>query len=220
MGSAGQNASVEEILASIRQAISEDDARRSFAYRRQEPRSSAEPAPRPAPARTLHALVEAEEEAEPVPETPETPEDDAAEDAEFAPAEAYDQGVIENAIEQALNGVRAELESKRQPVSRLKPRQELIKATPRTIPRANRPVTARRETPGSRSLLSPRADSQVAASFDDLAKAMIEGNAGQLDAVVEDILRPMLKQWLDANLPQMVERMVREEIERVARGRR
>jgi cell pole-organizing protein PopZ len=34
------------------------------------------------------------------------------------------------------------------------------------------------------------------------------------------MLRPMLKTWLDNNLPPMVERMVREEIERVSRGRR
>jgi cell pole-organizing protein PopZ len=60
----------------------------------------------------------------------------------------------------------------------------------------------------------------VGASFDDLAKAMIEGNARQLDQVVEQLLRPMLKTWLEGNLPQMVERLVREEIDRVSRGRR
>jgi cell pole-organizing protein PopZ len=60
----------------------------------------------------------------------------------------------------------------------------------------------------------------VSASFDDLAKAMIDGNPRQLDAVVEELLRPMLKGWLEDNLPQMVERLVREEIERVSRGRR
>ena len=48
----------------------------------------------------------------------------------------------------------------------------------------------------------------------------VDLNARKLDEVVEEILRPMLKTWLDSNLPQMVERMVREEIERVARGRR
>lgn len=216
MGSAGPNASVEEILASIRQAISEDDARRSFAHRRQEPRSLAEPARRPVAGRAMPATIEPEEEAEPVAETP---DQEPAEDAGTG-ADAYEQGVIEHAIEQALNGVRAELEGKRQPVSRLKPRQELIKATPRTVPRANRPVMTRREPPGSRALLSPRTDAQISTSFDDLAKAMIEGNSGQLETVVEDLLRPMLKDWLEANLPQMVERMVREEIERVARGRR
>jgi cell pole-organizing protein PopZ len=33
------------------------------------------------------------------------------------------------------------------------------------------------------------------------------------------MLRPMLKAWLDQNLPTMVERMVKAEIERVTRGR-
>ena len=71
-----------------------------------------------------------------------------------------------------------------------------------------------------RALMSPRADADVAASFEDLAKAMMGGNARKLDDVVEDLLRPMLKNWLEGNLPQMVERLVREEIERVSRGPR
>jgi cell pole-organizing protein PopZ len=32
------------------------------------------------------------------------------------------------------------------------------------------------------------------------------------------MLRPMLKEWLDDHLPDVVERLVRAEIERVARG--
>jgi len=34
------------------------------------------------------------------------------------------------------------------------------------------------------------------------------------------MLRPILKNWLNENLPTVVERLVREEIERVSRGRR
>ena len=37
---------------------------------------------------------------------------------------------------------------------------------------------------------------------------------------IREMLRPLLKQWLDDNLPVIVERLVRQEIERVARGRR
>ncbi|MBX6370490.1 MAG: DUF2497 domain-containing protein, partial [Rhodospirillales bacterium] len=42
---------------------------------------------------------------------------------------------------------------------------------------------------------------------------------GQLtiEELVRDLLRPMLRDWLDANLPGMVERLVREEIERLVR---
>ena len=40
-----------------------------------------------------------------------------------------------------------------------------------------------------------------------------------LEDVVRDTHRPMLKSWLDENLPRVVERLVQEEIERVTRGR-
>lgn len=39
-----------------------------------------------------------------------------------------------------------------------------------------------------------------------------------LDAMVREMIRPMLKDWLDENLPSMVERIVTAEIERVSRG--
>jgi cell pole-organizing protein PopZ len=67
--------------------------------------------------------------------------------------------------------------------------------------------------------MSPKIDASVAASFQELSQAMLAGNSRKLDEVVEDLLRPMLRQWLEGNLPQMVERLVREEIERVSRGR-
>jgi cell pole-organizing protein PopZ len=38
-----------------------------------------------------------------------------------------------------------------------------------------------------------------------------------LEDLVEDMLRPMLKSWLDENLPPLVERLVRAEIERLSR---
>ena len=41
-----------------------------------------------------------------------------------------------------------------------------------------------------------------------------------VEALVREMLRPMLSDWLEDNLPSIVERMVREEIERVARGPR
>jgi uncharacterized protein len=40
-----------------------------------------------------------------------------------------------------------------------------------------------------------------------------------LEDFIGELLRPMLKTWLDENLPAMVERLVRAEIERVSRGR-
>jgi len=51
-----------------------------------------------------------------------------------------------------------------------------------------------------------------------LTEALAASRRRSLDEVAEDVLRPMLQDWLDNNLPTLVERLVREEIERVARG--
>ena len=61
---------------------------------------------------------------------------------------------------------------------------------------------------------------QVARSFGDLALAVDSSSRRSFDEIAEDMLRPMLHEWLDDNLPTLVERLVREEIERVARGPR
>jgi hypothetical protein len=60
----------------------------------------------------------------------------------------------------------------------------------------------------------------VSSAFNQLATTMLSGSARTIDELVEDLLRPMLRSWLDVNLPPLVERLVREEIERVSRGRR
>jgi cell pole-organizing protein PopZ len=44
-------------------------------------------------------------------------------------------------------------------------------------------------------------------------------NARTLEDLVKEMLQPLLKSWLDDNLPGLVERLVRAEIERVSRGR-
>jgi cell pole-organizing protein PopZ len=69
-------------------------------------------------------------------------------------------------------------------------------------------------------LLSDQASSSVASAFGQLAHTVLTNNARTLEDLVKDMLKPMLKSWLDDNLPTMVERLVRAEIERVARGGR
>jgi uncharacterized protein len=70
------------------------------------------------------------------------------------------------------------------------------------------------------ALVSPAVGEQVARSFGDLALAVDSSARRSFDEIAEDMLRPMLQEWLDDNLPTLVERLVREEIERVARGPR
>lgn len=70
------------------------------------------------------------------------------------------------------------------------------------------------------AIVSPEVGRQVAQSFDNLALAVDQSARRSFDEIAEDMLRPMLQEWLDDNLPTLVERLVREEIERVARGPR
>jgi len=75
-------------------------------------------------------------------------------------------------------------------------------------------------------LLAPETEAAAGASLGALARAV---NARQvpvyrggptLEDMVRDELRPLVKEWLDAHLAPMVERMVRAEIDRVAQAGR
>ena len=88
-----------------------------------------------------------------------------------------------------------------------------------------RPQAAEAEVPGAlqpseEPLLSPQATEAAALSFGALSAGLDVRSAELADGMVRDMLRPMLKQWLDENLPAIVERLVRDEIQRVARGRK
>jgi len=68
-------------------------------------------------------------------------------------------------------------------------------------------------------LISGQTSAAVDSAFNALAQTVLVQNARTLEDLVREMLRPMLKSWLDDNLPGMVERLVRAEIERVSRGR-
>ena len=70
-----------------------------------------------------------------------------------------------------------------------------------------------------RSLMSNSTMAAVDTAFSSLAHTVLGNNARTLEDLVKEMLRPMLKSWLDDNLPGLVERLVRAEIERVSRGR-
>jgi cell pole-organizing protein PopZ len=68
-------------------------------------------------------------------------------------------------------------------------------------------------------LISGTTSAAIDSAFNALAQTVLVQNARTLEDLVREMLRPMLKSWLDDNLPGMVERLVRAEIERVSRGR-
>lgn len=69
-------------------------------------------------------------------------------------------------------------------------------------------------------MLSEATERQVSSAFDDLSFAVRNEQRRSFDEIAQEIMRPLLQDWLDNNLPTLVERLVREEIERVARGGR
>jgi cell pole-organizing protein PopZ len=86
-------------------------------------------------------------------------------------------------------------------------------------PRADFAPAADYAPSNDRPLLSQNTSAMVDSAFNTLAQTVLIQNARTLEDLVKEMLRPMLKHWLDDNLPGMVERLVRAEIERVSRGR-
>jgi uncharacterized protein len=72
------------------------------------------------------------------------------------------------------------------------------------------------------NMLSGDASHAVQSAFNRLADTVLARATGDrsIEDMTRELLRGMLKQWLDDNLPSLVERLVREEIERVARNGR
>jgi cell pole-organizing protein PopZ len=85
------------------------------------------------------------------------------------------------------------------------------------------PVEPRRPAPvqdaDTHALISSVTSAAVDSAFNSLAHTVLVQNARTLEDLVREMLRPLLKTWLDDNLPGLVERLVRAEIERVSRGR-
>ena len=69
-------------------------------------------------------------------------------------------------------------------------------------------------------LLSPEAGQAVASAFDALSASLAARSAELAEEMAREMLRPMLKAWLDENLPTIVERLVKAEIDRIARATR
>lgn len=87
--------------------------------------------------------------------------------------------------------------------------------------RAADPVARRAAAaPRPKDLLAPEAEAAVVAAFDQLGSFVVPAQQRTVEDLMKEMLRPMLKSWLDENLPRLVEGLVRQEIERVTRARR
>ena len=103
-----------------------------------------------------------------------------------------------------------------QPKPELEPEQEMEAVTPTS---QDDPHT---QPPATTDLVAPEAAAAAASSVGSLMRSLAASRATQvysggptLEDMVRAELRPLLKEWLDAHLPPVVERLVRAEIERV-----
>jgi cell pole-organizing protein PopZ len=74
--------------------------------------------------------------------------------------------------------------------------------------------------PDDAPLLAPETDIAVASAFEALSSKLAARSSELAEGLTREMLRPMLKAWLDENLPALVERLVRAEIDRIVRGAR
>ena len=101
-----------------------------------------------------------------------------------------------------------------------KPRlAEMASPLPPPAPRPE-PAQAAPTRPVAETIVSQATTASVGQAFNLLSHTIMSQNANTLEDIVREMLRPMLKTWLDDNLPPLVERLVAAEIQRVARGQR
>jgi len=225
---------MEEILASIRRIIADDETK---------PAEATAPAPKPAPAPAAPPPKPVAVAVAPVPPPaapkvapappPKTPEpaasnsqddidamlasfDVAATEDEVTPQEP-DSDVFELTDEMVVP------EPEPEPASpHVEPEDDLdfAAAVAATVeqPAPQFDPPSYDPPPAAPQMLSHSTVSAVESAFNSLANTVLSNNARTLEDLVKEMLRPMLKSWLDDNLPGLVERIVKAEIERVSRG--
>ena len=235
-----QEPSMEEILASIRRIIADDEAKpadkpavaaapppksvmkdippsafpaaQAAAAKPAPPAPAAKPAPPPPPAATannsqddIDAMLASLEE------------DTAAEDVR--PPQP-DGEVFELTDEMALpDPPPAPAPQPAASFSKIDPQDDLEFTEARSAQRPPISGPSPLEMPMPGPMLSRSTVNAVESAFNTLAHTVLSNNARTLEDLVKEMLRPMLKSWLDDNLPGLVERIVKAEIERVSRGR-
>jgi cell pole-organizing protein PopZ len=187
-----QEPTMEEILASIRRIISEDEA----------PAEAGEAPPaQPVPEPEAAAAPEPEPAAEPEP---------APEPEPVAAAPRVEPTIIEDEPEEEEDAL--ELTQKVETVGDL---DVLAPSAAEPAP----PAPAAAPSPAS-TLVSERAATAAASAFGQLSAAIAMPREGRtLEDVVRELLTPLLQQWLDENLPRITQEAVEAEVARIARGR-
>ena len=185
---------MEEILASIRKIISEDDVEETEEVTA---KATAEPEPAPEPEIVL------EPEPEPEPE-PALEEDDQV----LELTEELDEDDLEEFEAEPEADPEFEPESEPEPVIEMDNGLAIDDVEPAS---------------GGDILMSEKQSGFAMDQFgvlSDLLTSGYQGSGNTLEDLVREMLKPMLREWLDKNLPPVVERMVAKEIARLSRTKK
>jgi uncharacterized protein len=244
-----QEPSMEEILASIRRIIADDEAKPAAAEKAAPPPAPEKPvaAPRARPAMmdippsaipgAQGAAAKPVSASTPPPATPAPAAsngqddidamlaslDEATPEADIRPPQP-DGDVFELTDEMALPDP-APAQSAAASFHKVDPQDDIEfteTAAARSLhrqPAYEPPPFESAASAPPQQILSRSTVSAVESAFNSLANTVLSNNARTLEDLVKEMLRPMLKSWLDDNLPGLVERIVKAEIERVSRGR-
>ena len=197
-GNAGaqREPSMEEILASIRRIIEDSDTARP---------DSSIPAAANSSAAPVRTEIDAFRHELQLPEQP----------AAVSPVSAV---VDEVAPEPPVASAPVVSLDDEQPHAEPKAAEPVAERHYETIEPLTRAPAAQPVAPAKTTIISEVAGRQVAAAFGELTEAFAATRRRSFDEIAEEMIRPMLQEWLDNNLPTLVEKLVREEIERIARG--
>lgn len=216
--------SMEEILSSIRRIISDDgdgDSSEGDAST-EKPEETAAPqaeddvkAKEPSPEKTDSPEPEAKKEPEAADPEPVEDEDDIFELTNVVEVEVEEVPSADDELD--LGEIGTKIVDSGADVDDDIDFVNVDEAEPEPEPVAE--VAAPAETDIADRLVSDGVGKAAAASFGDLATTLLSrgDSASTVEELIQEMLRPLLKDWLDTNLPNIVEKLVGEEIERIAR---
>jgi cell pole-organizing protein PopZ len=225
MPETAQEPTMEEILASIRRIIADDDIHRQVADAPAASQESSQARMSP------QAQMSHQAEAAPAARRPERVEAVAViapvEPVSSAPAmenrvESRAEGYVDPAFRSGAIFAKADAAAGAETAPEMTSNDIARQAAPGEgrVASDDLEATVRQLTASmNQHLLSANTAKAVDSAFQVLAQNVLAQNARTLEDLMQDMLRPLLKSWLDDNLPTLVERLVRAEIERVSRGR-
>ena len=131
----------------------------------------------------------------------------------------------EPSMEDILSSIRDIISEEDEPDQKKAGRSEVASSQgnndPVVLERRVATPASRRPTASGMRIMADETEISGISSFAELDEAIRLGRVGDtLADVVITILRPMLKDWIDENLPDMVEDLIQKEIRRLAEGGR